>query len=155
MRPNSKTMQKKLAAYARMKAEAANSKTVAEIDVVVPTTLRSGQPGSGMWDVYFNGERQHLCTFADNVTGRITRHVHGRGNIGIGKETETLYGTVDFVRKGQPYTYQRPPAPTPTPAPIAAPVARQRVAHVGPRGVLGLAAFACLLGAGVQFDEDR
>lgn len=105
MRPNSKTMQKKLAAYARMKAEAELIREFTPIDRDPPKRLISGQPGAGMWDVYFNGERQHLCTFADVQLGRITRYKHGRGSTGIGKDTENLIGHVEIVRKGDPSTF--------------------------------------------------
>lgn len=66
-----------------------------------PTQLKAGQPGAGMWDVYFNGVRQHLCSYADSLTGKITRFLSGVGTVPTTSQTETLQGAVQIVRKGQ------------------------------------------------------
>jgi hypothetical protein len=58
-------------------------------------------------DVYFNGVKQKLCTFACMDSKIIKRYVNGMGNIPIrGRDglmaTETLHGDVQIVRKGEP-----------------------------------------------------
>lgn len=96
-----KSAQRKIDKYARMKAlPTSNQKEVVE-DFRTPMTLRQGDPGVGKWDVYFNGERQTLCMYADARSGTIVRYKHGSGNTPLTKETERLRGNVVIVRKGQ------------------------------------------------------
>jgi hypothetical protein len=112
VRPTSKSFLKKQAAYARMKALPKHNGDVLLVkgqkgDSVtltngVPTKLYQGQPGAGMWDVYFNGVKQHLCTYASSIEGKIVRYTHGRGNTPLSKQTEELAGSVVIVRKGTP-----------------------------------------------------
>ena len=66
-----------------------------------PRRLVAGTPGNGLYEVFFNGTRQHLCTVADVDQGFITRYTHGRGNTPLTMETETLHGLVEIRRKGQ------------------------------------------------------
>lgn len=66
----------------------------------VPRRLESGTPGQGLYEVFFNGQRQHLCTVADMDEGFITRYTRGTGNQPSTKETETLKGRVVIRRKG-------------------------------------------------------
>lgn len=71
-----------------------------------PKRLRSGQPGAGLWDVYFNGVKQHLCAVADVEQGFVIRYLHGKGNTPTTSQTEQVRGYVEIVRKGtQPSLY--------------------------------------------------
>jgi len=65
----------------------------------VPTVLSAGQGGAQMWDVFFNGTKQHLCQHADSEQGYIVRYVRGVGNKPQTKETEKLFGIVEIKRK--------------------------------------------------------
>lgn len=67
-----------------------------------PTVLRQGQPGAGMWDVYLDGVRQHLCQEAHAEKGYVIRYTHGSGSTPLSKQTERVDGCVVIVRKGQP-----------------------------------------------------
>lgn len=99
-----KSAQRKIDSYNRKRAEIVLSpKAQAKLEQALapPMQLRSGQPGARMWDVYFNGVKQNVCTFADRMLGRLTRYRYSRGSLGIGKETENLIGNVEFVRRGE------------------------------------------------------
>lgn len=65
----------------------------------VPTILIAGQGGAQMWDVFFNGVKQHLCQRADSERGYIIRYVRGTGNKPLSKEVEMLTGIVEIKRK--------------------------------------------------------
>jgi len=79
----------------------ASAKLVKAFEDRTPAVLRQGQPGAGLWDVYFNGVKQHLCTFASINEGYIVRYTHGKGSTPLTKQTERLTGSVVIVRKGQ------------------------------------------------------
>ncbi len=50
-----------------------------------------------MYDVFFNGEKQKLCTLADVGTGTIHRWRYGRGNVPIpGSPVDVLQGKVEI-----------------------------------------------------------
>lgn len=66
----------------------------------VPNVLRQGQSGSGMWDVYLDGVKQHLCQEANAMSGYVIRYTHGSGRTPLTKQTEKVRGKVEFVRKG-------------------------------------------------------
>lgn len=66
----------------------------------VPRRLEQGTPGQGLYEVFFNGQRQHLCVIADMDAGFITRYTQGIGNQPSTKTTETLKGRVVIRRKG-------------------------------------------------------
>lgn len=65
----------------------------------VPKVLSAGQGGAQMWDVFFNGTKQHLCQHADTLQGYIVRYVRGVGNKPLTKDTEKLFGVVEIKRK--------------------------------------------------------
>lgn len=65
----------------------------------VPTTLTAGQGGAQMWDVFFNGTRQHLCQHADTERGYIVRYLRGSGSRPLTNETEKVFGVVEIKRK--------------------------------------------------------
>lgn len=65
----------------------------------VPNILTAGQGGAQMWDVFFNGVKQHLCQHADCERGYIIRYVRGVGNKPLTQEVEKLFGTVEIKRK--------------------------------------------------------
>lgn len=65
----------------------------------VPEVLVAGQGGAQMWDVFFNGTKQHLCQHADTLQGYIVRYVRGVGNKPLTKDTEKLFGVVEIRRK--------------------------------------------------------
>lgn len=90
---NSKTRAIRLSPEAEKKLEDAfNNRT--------PAVLRQGQPGAGLWDIYFNGIKQHLCTFASVNEGCIVRYTHGKGSTPLTEQTERLTGCVVIVPKG-------------------------------------------------------
>lgn len=99
-----KSAQRKIDSYNRKRAEivlSPKAQAKLEQDLAPPMQLRYGQPGVRMWDVYFNGQKQNVCTFADRMLGRITRYKYSRGALGVGTETENLIGDVEFVKRGQ------------------------------------------------------
>lgn len=96
---SSKSAAKLAAQYAKMKP-LPDTEPVRHPNLDTPTELRQGNPGVGLWDVYFNGSLQHLCAYANRATGTITRYTHGDGNKPLTKQVETLHGDVQFVRKG-------------------------------------------------------
>lgn len=65
----------------------------------VPERLTAGQGGAQMWDVFFNGTKQHLVQHADCMQGYIVRYVRGVGNKPTSSETEKLFGVVEIKRK--------------------------------------------------------
>lgn len=65
----------------------------------VPNILTAGDGGAQMWDVFFNGVKQHLCQHADCERGYIVRYTHGTGNKPLTSETEKLFGVVEIKRK--------------------------------------------------------
>lgn len=78
----------------------AEAKLVKAFDDRRPAVLHSGQPGARLWDVYFNGVKQHLCLTANAVEGYIVRYTHGKGSVPLTKQTERLTGCVVIVSKG-------------------------------------------------------
>jgi hypothetical protein len=53
-----------------------------------------------MYDVYFNGEKQRLCTVADVGNGMIRRWMYGTGNVPAkDSPTEDLFGKVEIRLK--------------------------------------------------------
>ena len=94
-----KSAQRKIARAQQIRATLPDHVVKAEL----PRRLESGDPGAGMFDVYFNGERQHLCKTADVTQGFIERFVHGRGRTALTDQTEVLRGKVEILRKGQRY----------------------------------------------------
>jgi hypothetical protein len=55
-----------------------------------------------MYDIFFNGEKQHLCIYADVNKGMIRRWSHGKGNR-PDKDAfrEDCYGTVEIRLKAR------------------------------------------------------
>lgn len=163
-----KSAQRKIDRYNRKRAEIVLSpKAQAKLEQALapPMQLRSGQPGSRMWDVYFNGEKQNVCTFADRMLGRITRYKYSRGSTGIGHETENLIGNVEFVKRGErPVGLPSPANPiTPTQAKVEVQeFLKNNPAPKGARIVMGgrrsgvmIAAVAALVAAGVQVEHGK
>ncbi len=53
-----------------------------------------------MHEVYFNGERQQLCTIADVDKGFIRRWMHGKGNVPAkDSPSEDCFGKVEIKRR--------------------------------------------------------
>jgi hypothetical protein len=53
-----------------------------------------------MYDVFFNGEKQRLCTIADVGQGMIRRWKYGTGSVPApGSPTEDLFGKVEIRLK--------------------------------------------------------
>lgn len=99
-----KSVQRKIDAQNRARSMHIASLIAAGVQVVaaepfVPTLLNSGQPGAGMWDVFLDGVKQHLCLRADAKLGYIVRYTRGVGNKPTTRETEQMYGLVEFKRK--------------------------------------------------------
>lgn len=98
-----KSVQRKLDAQNRARSIQIATLIAAGVQVVatpyVPDLLTAGQPGAQMWDVFFNGQKQHLCQRADVKLGYIVRYLHGSGSKPLTKETEQVYGVVEIKRK--------------------------------------------------------
>lgn len=75
------------------------AKLVQTFENRTPQVLRQGDPGCQRWAVYFNGERQHLCSYASVPEGKIVRYVSGMGNEANTRQTEVLFGTVEIRSK--------------------------------------------------------
>lgn len=99
-----KSAQRKMNGYKRMKALPTTSAPATPTGP--PKRLKQGQPGAGMWDVYFNGERQRLCKVADVDKGMIERYMHGDGSKPLTHRTEILHGVVQIVAKGEKPAHQ-------------------------------------------------
>lgn len=154
---SAKSAAKLAAQYAKMKPLPA-TEPMQHPNLETPTELRQGKPGVGLWDVYFNGSLQHLCSYANRETGQITRYLHGNGNKPTTKMVENLRGIVTFVRKGQPFPMPPPgevspypPVPREPALPLHSKSQARRVLAMGssPQRILAAAA---LVAAGVQIE---
>lgn len=77
----------------------AEAKLTKAFETRTPQVLRQGDPGCQRWEVYFNGVRQHLCTYASVTEGKIIRYTHGVGNKAGTRQTEELFGDVEIRSK--------------------------------------------------------
>jgi hypothetical protein len=104
-----KSALRQIAKLNKFRESIAASKPERTAEIPVPTVM-SIEPGTrtprsviNLHDVYFNGEKQTICCFADSTTGiirRWTRRIDGRPYIADrSSPIEQLQGKVEIKRK--------------------------------------------------------
>jgi hypothetical protein len=89
---------------ANNRSAALASAMTAQVILQTPRRMEAGVTPlgiQGMYDVYLDGVKQHLCTLADVDRGYVVRYIRGKSNRPQTKQTETIHGKVEIRRRGE------------------------------------------------------